>query len=48
MFQNRGLMTIFGGKWGKVLLENYHRIEERKSARPTDLESYAGGSVSSW
>jgi hypothetical protein len=32
----------------KNLLEDYRLIVERRSARPNDPESYAGGSVSSW
>jgi hypothetical protein len=32
----------------KILLEDYRLIVERRSARLSDRESYAGGSVSSW
>jgi hypothetical protein len=30
------------------LLEDYRLMLERRLVRPDDLESYAGGSVSSW
>jgi hypothetical protein len=32
----------------KPLLEDCHIIVERRFASPSDLENYAGGSVSSW
>jgi hypothetical protein len=32
----------------KILLENNSLILERMFARLTDLENYAGGSISSW
>jgi hypothetical protein len=47
MFENRWLRRIFGCK-GEKVLDNYHYIEERKPVRHSDLESYAGESVSSW
>jgi hypothetical protein len=31
-----------------ILLKDYRLIVERRFARPSDRESYAGGSVSSW
>jgi hypothetical protein len=31
-----------------LFLEDYRLIVERRSARPSDPESYAGGSVSFW
>jgi hypothetical protein len=30
------------------LLKDYHLIVKRRFVHPNDLESYAGGSVSSW
>jgi hypothetical protein len=37
----RGKMLLF-------LLKDYHLFMERRFAGPSDPESYAGGSVSSW
>jgi hypothetical protein len=31
-----------------LLLEDYHRIMGRMFAHPDKLESYAGGSITSW
>jgi hypothetical protein len=49
---------MFGGKkrWesnlclgnGRVLLEDYRLVVERRFARPSDAERYAGGIVSTW
>jgi hypothetical protein len=40
--------AIFKGLINCIPLEDYRLIVERKPARPSDEDSYADGSVSSW